>query len=385
MKSKLNGILEQRRKDRRDYLALINATETLNFGLYQKISTVNDFANKKSRTASTNDDNTKKQKRNEDYNTMPSNFLRAPNDNITSNNDNHNSPNNDRSKVMNRSKSPRRCKSTLSKKRVPKVGKKILEGTNSFPSSSLQLSSIYIYNLNALHQPSTNEDDEDNESEQDEEEKAITWACSVLLEEFSRKCSLRHQNKVVNKRINHKLEAFHRFKKFQEEQRKEDAKKEAKGETIDKALESNKPEYDTNKQNIDDDANINDNISNPDENVANSANENKIEVEKEDLNNHKIKIVSLQDQIRKEKDRSHISMVSGRFISNTEKDKIKEAKQVLKRLDEEAERIKNKKRKEEEKQRLAQLRSILRLKAAEQENDVINKNDTAEANDENGK
>ena len=78
-------------------------------------------------------------------------------------------------------------------------------------------------------------------------------------------------------------------------------------------------------------------------------------------------------------------MVSGRFISNTEKDKIKEAKQVLKRLDEEAERIKNKKRKEEEKQRLAQLRSILRLKAAEQENDVINNNDTAEANDENGK
>ena len=78
-------------------------------------------------------------------------------------------------------------------------------------------------------------------------------------------------------------------------------------------------------------------------------------------------------------------MVSGRFISNTEKDKIKEAKQVLKRLDEEAERIKNKKRKEEEKQRLAQLRSILRLKAAEQENVVINNNDTAEANDENGK
>ena len=159
MKSKLNGILEQRRKDRRDYLALINATETLNFGLYQKISTVNDFANKKSRTASTNDDNTKKQKRNEDYNTMPSNFLRAPNDNITSNNDNHNSPNNDRSKVLNRHKSPRRCNLTLSKKRIPKNSKKILEGTNSLPSSSsVQLSSIYIYNLNVLHQTSTNKD-----------------------------------------------------------------------------------------------------------------------------------------------------------------------------------------------------------------------------------
>ena len=158
MKSKLNGILEQRRKDRRDYLALINATETLDFGLYQKISTVNDFGNNKSRTESTKDDNTKKQKRNEDYNTMPSNFLRAPNDNITSNNDNHNSQNNDQSKVMSRSKSPRRCRSTLSKKRVPKVGKKVIEGPNSLPSSSLQLSSIYIYNLNALHQPSSNED-----------------------------------------------------------------------------------------------------------------------------------------------------------------------------------------------------------------------------------
>ena len=102
---------------------------------------------------------------------------------------------------MNRAKSPRRCKSTLSKKIVPKNSKKILEGTNSLPSSSsLQLSSIYIYNLNVVHQPSTNEDDEDYESDQDEEEKAVSWACSVLIEEFNRKCSLRHQNKVVNKK-----------------------------------------------------------------------------------------------------------------------------------------------------------------------------------------
>ena len=385
MKTKLNGILEQRRKDRRDYLALINATEALNFGLHQKISTVNDFANNKSRIASTNNDNTKKQKRNDDHNAMTSNFIRAPNDNITSNNDNHNSPNNDRSKVLNRHKSPRRCKSTLSKKKIPKNNKKILEGTNSLPSSSsLQLSSIYIYNLNVLHQTSTNEDDEDNESDQDEEEKALTWACSVLIEEFNRKCSLRHQNKVINKRINQKLVAFHRFKNFQEEQRKEEAKKEAKGETMHKALESNKLQHDTNI-NIDNDANIDENNSISDENVAKSENENQTELENEDLDNHKIQIVSLQDQIRKEKGRSHISMVSGYFVSDKEKDKIKEAKQVLRRLDEEAERIKNKKRKEDEKRRLAQLRKILSLKAEELEKDFTNNNETSEANKEAGK
>ena len=122
----------------------------------------------------------------------------------------------------------------------------------------------------------------------------------------------------------------------------------------------------------------------------------KTEDEKEDLHNHKIQIVSLQDQIRKEKDRSHISMVSGVFESDTEKEKIKEAKNVLRRLDkiaevkkqkeqEEKERIRQMKRKEEEKQRLVQLRKILGLKEVKQENDGINDNKTAELNKDGGK
>ena len=88
-------------------------------------------------------------------------------------------------------------------------------------------------------------------------------------------------------------------------------------------------------------------------------------------------------------------MVSGYFVSDTEKEKIKEAKKVLKRLDkmaevkkqkaqEEQERIQQIKRKEEEKQRLAQLRKILSLKSVEQENEVINDNDNAELNEEGG-
>ena len=238
------------------------------------------------------------------------------------------------------------------------------------------------------------EDDKREESDQDEEEVAITWAHSVLFKEFNRRCDLRHQNKGTNKRINHKLVAFQKFKRLQEEQRKKDAKKEAKGETIYRALESNKPEYDTNT-NINDNEKNNENDLDPNSIHANSSTEIITENESEDFNNHKIQIVSLQDQIRIEKDRSHISMVSGYFVSDTEKEKIKEAKKVLKRLDkmaevkkqkaqEEQERIQQIKRKEEEKQRLAQLRKILSLKSVEQENEVIDDNDKAELNEEDG-
>ena len=89
-------------------------------------------------------------------------------------------------------------------------------------------------------------------------------------------------------------------------------------------------------------------------------------------------------------------MVSGVFVSDTEKEKIKEAKKVLRRLDkiaevkkqkeeEEKERIRQIKRKEEEKQRLVQLRKILSLKAEKHENDGINDIETVELNKEGGK
>ena len=89
-------------------------------------------------------------------------------------------------------------------------------------------------------------------------------------------------------------------------------------------------------------------------------------------------------------------MVSGFFVSDTEKEKIKEAKKVLRRLDkvaevkkqkaqEDKERTRQKKRKEEEKQRLAKLRKILCLKVVERENEVMTDNATADINTEGGK
>ena len=377
MNTKLNGLVQQRRKDRREYLALINATKALNFGLYQKMSSANDVASNHSRIASANVNNTGKQKTNENFHDKPSNALKVPNNNISNDNNGHSKSTNDRTKILNRSNSSKGCKSAVTKKKFQKISKKVIHGTKSLPSTS------------------TNEDGKNEESDQDEEEFEITWAHSVLLKEFNRRCDLRHQNKGTNKRINHKLVAFQKFKRLQEEQRKKDAKKESKGETIYRALESNKPEYDTNT-NIDDNENINENDLDPNSNHPNCSIEIKTEDEKEHLNDHKIQIVSLQDQIRKEKDRSHISMVSGVFESDTEKEKIKEAKKVLRRLDkiaevkkqkekEEQERIRQIKREEEEKQRLAQLRKILSLKAVEHENEMLNDNDTAELNKEGSK
>ena len=273
MNNKLNGLVEQRRKDRREYLLLMNATKALNFGLYQKMSSANDVANNQSRMASGNEHNTGKQKTNECFDDKPSNVLQVPNNIIASNKDNHSSTNNDRSKNLNITKSPRGCKSAVTKKKFHKISKKVIRGTKSLPSTSLC------------------EDDknDDSDHDDDEEEMTITWARSVLLKEFNRRCDLRHQNKLPQKRVNHKLEAFQKFKRLQEEQRKKDAKKEAKGEPIYRELESKKSEYDTNT-NISDTENNDENVLDPNAFHAKSSIEIKTEDEKEDLNNHKRKL-----------------------------------------------------------------------------------------------
>ena len=378
MNIKLNGVLEQLQKDRREYRALINATKASNLGLYQKMTSANDAAKNHSRIASANVNSTGKQKINECYNIKQSKVLQVSNNYTDNNSISHNTKNNYRSKNLNVTKSPRRCKSATTKKKIQKLSKKVVQKTNSHPSTSL------------------NEDDEKGESDHDEQEVAITWAHSVLLKEVNRRCDLGHQNKAINKRVNHKVEAFQKFKKLQEEQKKKDVTKEAKGETIHKSLESKKPEYDTDT-NINNKEIIKENELDHSNSIHGKSSINiQNEVEKEELTNHKTQIVSLQDQIRYEKDRGHISLVSGFFVSDTEKEKIKEAKKVLRRLDkvaevkkqkeqEEKERTGQKKRKEEEKQRHAQLRKILSLKVVERENEVIDDNETADINEEGGK
>ena len=86
MNTKLDGLVEQRRKDRREYLALINATKALNFGLYQMMSSANNVANDHSRIESSNVNNTGKLKTKAGFNDKPSNVLQVPNNNIATNN-----------------------------------------------------------------------------------------------------------------------------------------------------------------------------------------------------------------------------------------------------------------------------------------------------------
>ena len=222
---------------------------------------------------------------------------------------------------------------SASKKKFQKISKKIIR-----PSASLPISKV-------------DPEDTDNESEQDEEEAAITWAHSVLLKEFNRRCELRNTNKNSKKRVNDKLQAFQLFKRLQDEQKKKEAKEKAKGETIYKTLDSNKPELDS-IGNINNNENNEVNRLNSNQNNDNRGNQDKVEAKKDDLQNQKIEVVFLQDQIRTEKQKGHKSMVSDIFNSNTEKGKIKEANKVLKRLDKASEIKKQKKKEELEKKRI---------------------------------
>ena len=301
------------------------------------------------------------------------------------NNSNDTTNHNERSKSLIVPKTPSRGKSPNTKQKFQKISKKLVKGTKSLPLSS------------------SNEDNDGNESEQDEEEIGITWAHSVLIKEFSRRCDLRNKTKETKARVNEKLVAFQQFKKLQEEQRKKEAKKEAKGETIYKKIEENNTEIDTNAK-IVTDININDIKSDTNLSHSKTTNKNNAAQKNEEINNQKFEVVSLKDQIRKEKDRAKMSMVSSiysnedRNYSETEKEKIKEAKKVLKRLDkvaelkkqqerEEQERIKEERRKEIEKTRLKELRSILhvRFEDADAENVETDGADICPSNDEAGK
>ena len=380
MEAKLNSVFEQRKKERREYLALINATKDIDFGLYQFIVTAKDAANDKTGNVSSNETNARKHKRDVVPNNKSSNTLQIPNNNnnndYDSNNINiiNNGHQNERPKhlkeVPKSPRSPMRRRSD-SKKKIQKKSKKIIR-----PSDSLPI-------------PTVDPEDTDNECYQDEEEVAITWAHSVLLKEFNRRCELHDRNKEATKRVNAKLEAFQTFKRLQDEQKKKEAKKKAKEETIYKTLDSNKPELDFTR-NINN--NRNNEIDRVDSNLDNDNKgvEDKTEATKDDV--QKTEVVFLQDQIRTEEQKGHKSMVSGIFNSNTEKEKIKEAEKVLKRLDkiseikkmkrrEEFERVKEKRRIEEEKKRVEELKRLWKLKGEEEEHDVINETENGDDNE----
>ena len=349
MQTKLKNVMEKRRKDRREFRALMKATKALNFDLqWVYVKGCSQIWTKP----------------NPNVLQVPKpslNVLQVPNQIVSDNDDNDvsckevvnvsNVPKSPRSP----SKSPRRT--PKNKKRYPKRSKKVAHGTKSLPHE-------HIF-----------EDDEVDESDK-EEEDAFNWAHSVLLKEFDRRSDMRHQNKVSSNRAKNKLLAFQKFKRLQEEQWKKEANERAKGETIYKATESNKPKSETNTS-MADNANMNDRNLDPDVIRESSTTQNNAEVNDEELSNHRIQILSLQDQIRKEKERSHFSMVSEVFHCDTEKEKMKEAEKVLRRLNNTAELKK-------QKERIAQLRKVLSLKKAK-EDDVANNGEKVESKEENGK
>ena len=377
MEQKLTLVLEQQKSERREYLALINATKDINLELYQMMKTAKNAENDKIGDVSSNETNTSHQKMNKVLNEKPSNTLQVPNNNNISNHINNSSNTNncyqnERSKLLKVPKSPMRCKSPckspFTRKKFRKIPKKLIR-----PSQSLSI-------------PTTDPDDGDNESDQDKEEVAIIWAHSVILNEFDRRCKLRTNNKEVAKRANDKLQAFHAFKRLQEEK---EAKEKAKRMTIYKSLDSNKPDIDS-TENINNNQNNQESTLDSEINNDNKVVENNIEAKEDDK---KIEVVFLQDQIDTEKKKGHISMVSDIFNSNTEKGKMGEAQNILRRLDrvaemkrqkekEELERINEKKRVEEEKKRIQELKMLLKLKVGEEEN---NEAENGEEKDEEGK
>ena len=211
MQTKLKNVMEKRRKDRREFRALMKATKALNFDLqWVYVKGCSQIWTKP----------------NPNVLQVPKpslNVLQVPNQ-IVSDNDDYDDSCKEVVNVPNVPKSPRRSakRTPKNKKRYPKRSKKVAHGTKSLPHE-------HIF-----------EDDEVDESDK-EEEDAFNWAHSVLLKEFDRRSDIRHQNKVSSNRAKNKLLAFQKFKRLQEEQWKKEANERAKGETIYKATESNPP------------------------------------------------------------------------------------------------------------------------------------------------
>ena len=179
-----------------------------------------------------------------------------------------------------------------------------------------------------------------HEAEIDEEEQSLHWAYSILIKEFHRRNDLRVKTKVTSKVANEKLKSFLAFKKLKEEHQKKEHKK--KGSMKKKPNESNLPSQE-NKDTTKGSAN--------DENVLNKADEVKEQIEikketdkivKKETKKKSVEIVNLHDQIQSKKkfvsESNEASNITQIFKSNTEKDKIKEARKTLRELNERAER-----------------------------------------------
>ena len=178
---------------------------------------------------------------------------------------------------------------------------------------------------------------------QDEEESSLNWAYDILVKEFYRRNEIRDKNTHITTRANDKLDSFLAFKKLKEQKNKPSGKSNrdatnksdvcnhlpSEGDPMTKA--SSKTTKEINKTGKIEESSTK-NIDIRGKNNKGSTKRN-------------VKIHSLQDQIRSKKksvaEASDIIHVNQIFKSNTEKEKIQEAKMALYQLNKRAERKKN--------------------------------------------
>ena len=178
----------------------------------------------------------------------------------------------------------------------------------------------------------------DNKDEvvQDGEEVAMTWAYTILINEFYRRNEIRDKMKKLKKTTNEKLEALWKFRKIQALTKKKNKKEEKerkqqellKSAAISAAI-SAKAALKASKKNE------------KSENATNEETPESNGTKKRGSFKRKVQVINLQDQIEAKKkstgDQNGESQEQPFYRVKTEKEKVEEAKKVLRYLKEKQE------------------------------------------------
>ena len=222
-------------------------------------------------------------------------------------------------KTGNNNQPLRRVRSARGKRSIRK-GKRVLELSESAPISN-----------------------NDNEKViQDEEESSLNWAYDILVKEFNKRNEIRDKNVHTTKRANDKLESLLAFKKLKEQKNtlSSKLKKDAviKSDSCNNLPSEGDPTTFVSSKSS---GEINTTEKVEESNIKNNDVGGK---KKKGSTKRKVQILSLQDQIRSKKklvaETSDVIHVNQIFKSNTEKEKIQEAKKALYKLNDRAEKKK---------------------------------------------
>ena len=222
-------------------------------------------------------------------------------------------------KTGNNNQPLRRVRSARGKRSIKK-GKRVLELSESVPIT-----------------------DNDNEKVvQDEEEYSLNWAYDILVKEFNRRNEIRDKNVHTTKRANDKLESLLAFKKLKEQKKTLSSKSKRDDVIISDPCNNLPSEGDpTTTVSSTSSGEINTTEKAEESNTKHTDVGGKT---KKGSTKRNVQILSLQDQIRSKKklvaETSDVIHVNQIFKSNTEKEKIQEAKKALYVLNDRAEKKK---------------------------------------------